>query len=75
MNDTLEKFYEQEKSKLERYIDYNQNRNKSLYTNEELEKFNDYVRHSSDWLRKIKQLIDGDYIFDDVNFPPTITTH
>ena len=67
MNDRLEKFYEQEKSKLERYIDYNQNRNKSLYTNEELEKFNDYVRHSSDWLKKIKQLIDGDYIFDEIN--------
>ena len=67
MKDTLEKFYEQEKSKLERYIDYNQNRNKSLYTNEELEKFNDYVRHSSDWLKKIKQLIDGDYIFDEIN--------
>jgi hypothetical protein len=67
MKDTLEKFYEQEKSKLGRYIDYNQNRNKSLYTNEELEKFNDYIRHSSDWLKKIKQLIDGDYIFDEIN--------
>jgi hypothetical protein len=64
--DNLEKFYEQEKSKLERYIEYNQNRDKSLYSFDEIEKFNSYITHSSDWLRKIKQLIDGDYIFDEV---------
>lgn len=61
----LKKFYEQEKAKLERYNEYNQNRNKSLYSFEELEKFNYYARHSSDWLRKIKLLIDGKYIFDE----------
>jgi hypothetical protein len=62
--DNLKKFYEQEKSKLESYIEYNQNRDKSLYSFEEISKFNSYVSHSSQWLEKIKRLIDGDYIFD-----------
>ncbi len=62
--DNLEKFYEQEKTKLESYIEYNQNRDKSLYSFDEISKFNSYVSHSSQWLEKIKRLIEGNYIFD-----------
>lgn len=62
--DQLKEFYEQEKAKLDSYIEYHQARDKSMYDNDEIEKFNSYIKHSSDWLRKIKQLIDGDYIFD-----------
>lgn len=56
--DKLEKFYEEEKSKLESYIEYNEKRPKSLYSEVDLRLFNDYIRHSSEWLRKIKRLID-----------------
>jgi hypothetical protein len=61
----LKRFYEQEKKKHQSYVEYNDNRNKSLYSTEELEKFNDSIRHSSEWLRKIENLINKTYIFDD----------
>ena len=38
--ENLKKFYEQEKTKLESYIEYNQNRDKSLYSFDEISKFN-----------------------------------
>ena len=60
----LKRFYEQEKKKHQSYVEYNFNRNKSLYSTDELEKFNDYIRHSSEWLRKIENLINKTYIFD-----------
>lgn len=56
--DKFEKFYEEEMSKLERYIEYNENRPKSLYTEEDLRMFDDYIRHSNEWLRKLKRVID-----------------
>lgn len=60
----LNKFYKQEKEKHERFVGYNQNRNKSIYSAEELKQFDSYIRHSSDWLRKIEQLINKTYIFE-----------
>ena len=60
----LNKFYKQEKEKHERYVEHNQNRNKSIYSVEELKQFDSYIRHSSDWLRKIEQLINKTYIFE-----------
>ena len=60
----LKKFYEQEKNKHERFVETNPNRNKSIYSTEELTQFDSYIRHSSDWLRKIERLINKTYIFD-----------
>ena len=64
MNEDLKRFYEQEKKKHKSYVEYNDNRNKSLYSTEELEKFNAYIRDSAQWLRKIENLINKTYIFD-----------
>jgi hypothetical protein len=64
VNEDLKRFYEQEKKKHESYVEYNDNRNKSLYSTEELEKFNTYIRDSAQWLRKIENLINKTYIFD-----------
>ena len=63
--ENLEKFYKQEKDKHERFVEYNQNRNKSLYSAEELTQFDSYIRNSSDWLRKIERLINKTYIFEE----------
>jgi hypothetical protein len=63
--DNLKKFYEQEKKRLQSYVEYNDNRDKSLYSTDELEKFNADIRHAAQWLRKIEKVINKTYIFDD----------
>lgn len=65
MEDRIKKFYQEEKDRLDEFIRYNETRDKGLYSEEEMEKFNDYIRHSKDWLRKIKRVIDGEYIFNE----------